>query len=107
GGLLRFRRPAHRPRRAKRGGPPMKTIIAGSRTLTAYPLLCWAVESSRFDITEVFTGCARGIDQLAIRWAWEHRVPYRLFPADWLKWGTPAGPMRNIQMANHADAVIA
>jgi hypothetical protein len=85
----------------------MKTIIAGSRTLRAYPLLRWAIDSSRFEITEVFTGCASGIDQLAIRWAREHRVPYRLFPADWLQRGTPAGPIRNIQMANHADAVIA
>src|SRR5690349_21629690 len=85
----------------------MKTIIAGSRTLRAYPLLCWAIDSSRFEITEVFTGCASGVDQLAIRWAREHGVPYRLFPADWLKWGTPAGPVRNIQMANQADAVVA
>ena len=84
----------------------MKTIIAGSRTLRANPLLCWAVDSSGFEITEVFTGGASGIDQLAIRWAREHRVTYRLFPADWLQWGTPAGPMRNIQTANHADAVI-
>ena len=85
----------------------MKTIIAGTRSLTAYPLVCWGVDSSRFEITEVFTGCAPGIDRLAIRWAREHGVPHRLFPTDWLQWGFPAGATRNIQMANEADAVVA
>ena len=42
----------------------MKTIIAGSRTIVDYQALLDAVVDSNFDITEVVSGGARGVDMV-------------------------------------------
>jgi len=87
----------------------MKVIIAGSRTITDYNLIKSAVEKSGwFDkITEIISGCARGVDQLAIRFAKEHNIPVAKFPADWDKHGRGAGYIRNAEMGEYGDALIA
>lgn len=59
-----------------------------------------------FDISEVVSGHARGVDQMGERWAKEHGIPVRVFPAEWGKYGKSAGPKRNLQMAEYAEAVI-
>jgi hypothetical protein len=85
----------------------MKTIIAGGRTITDYDLVCRAVQDSGFTITEVVSGLAPGVDTLAIDWAEEHNIPRIGFPADWNTHGRAAGPIRNRQMAEYGDALIA
>jgi len=85
----------------------MKVIIAGSRHLRQYRLVGAAVASSGWTVSEVISGGASGIDQLAIRWAREHEVPITVMPADWRRWGPAAGPIRNRLMAERADALIA
>lgn len=85
----------------------MMVIIAGGRGVTDYALVCSAVEASGFEITEVVSGNAAGVDLLGERWAAENGVAVRLFPADWHKHGRAAGPIRNRQMAAYADALIA
>lgn len=85
----------------------MKTIIAGSRHITDYDLLCRCVKASGFEITEVVSGMARGVDTLGVRYAKEHNLPLVCFPADWQKYGKSAGPRRNLEMARYADALIA
>ena len=47
----------------------MKVIIAGSRDITDYSLVCRAISESKFDITEVISGTARGVDTLGEKWA--------------------------------------
>lgn len=86
----------------------MKVIIAGSRHMspTLYPLIQRAVDESGFEVDEVVCGMARGADTLGARWAREHDVPVAEFPADWDRYGRAAGPMRNKQMAEYADALI-
>ena len=85
----------------------MKTIIAGSRNIIDYELVKQAIEESGFAITEVISGDARGVDQLGSRWANEKGIAVRHFPAQWEKQGRAAGHIRNGQMANVADALIA
>lgn len=85
----------------------MKTIIAGTRTITDYDIVCRAVSASGFDITEVVSGTARGVDRLGERWAREHDLPVEEFPADWERYGRRAGPRRNSRMAVCADALVA
>ena len=85
----------------------MRVIIAGSRNITDLKVVAQAWEASKFNITEVVTGCARGVDTLAILVAKAHEVPVKRFPADWLKHGRAAGIMRNIEMAKYAEALIA
>lgn len=90
----------------------MKTIIAGSRTFTDYDLLDIllsthsAVEGG-WIITEVVSGHAPGADTLGERWAAGNDLPVRVFPADWNTYGKVAGHIRNGQMADYADALIA
>ena len=84
----------------------MKVIIAGSRTIKDIHLVEQAITRSGFDITEVVCGCARGVDLLGARWAQARNIPVALFPADWDRHGKAAGPIRNAEMAKHADALI-
>ena len=84
----------------------MKVIIAGGRKIIDYSLVEKAVKESGFDITEVVSGKARGVDLLGETWAVHHNLPVKLFPADWTKYRNGAGPIRNKQMAEYADALI-
>lgn len=86
----------------------MKVIIAGSRNINAYQDVKDAWLTSSFDITEVVSGGARGVDRLGERLAVELGVPFKQFIPDWtgpLKKG--AGFARNKEMADYADALIA
>jgi hypothetical protein len=85
----------------------MRVIIAGSRSITDYAIVCAAVRRSGFTITRVVSGMAAGVDSLAVRYAAEHALPCDRFPAEWKKWGRSAGYRRNVEMAKHADALIA
>jgi hypothetical protein len=85
----------------------MKTIIAGSREIQDYASVLSAIESSQFAISEVVCGMARGVDSLGMRWAIENKKPYKAFPADWNGLGKKAGYLRNVDMANYAEALIA
>ena len=85
----------------------MRVIIAGSRRINDYAKVCGAVRRSGFPISRVVSGMAAGVDTLAVRFAREHGLPCDQFPAEWRKWGRRAGYRRNVQMAQHADALIA
>src|ERR1700733_13017187 len=85
----------------------MKVIIAGSRDLTDPKLVEQAIESSGFQISEVVCGMQRGVDMMGKNWGDKNHIPVIPFPADWSKYKLGAGPIRNRQMANYADALIA
>lgn len=74
--------------------------------LNAYPLVGRAVIKSGFDVTEVVCGMAAGADALGRRWANTHNIPVKQFPAQWNTYARAAGPIRNKQMADYADALI-
>ena len=57
--------------------------------------------------TVVISGTASGADRLGEAWAAKSGVPCERFPADWNRHGKAAGPIRNEQMADHAEALIA
>jgi len=81
----------------------MKCIIAGSRDITDYSLVEEAVRRSGFDITEVVSGTARGVDRLGEMYAEQHGIPIRRFPADWARLGRSAGFRRNEAMIQYAS----
>ena len=66
-----------------------------------------AIRKCRWPITSVISGGARGADRLGEQWARSHGIPFQVFPADWDKWGKSAGYVRNKQMAEVAEALIA
>lgn len=82
----------------------MKTIIAGPRDYYVYQSLLEAIDKISWEITEVVSGRARGVDKMGERWAKEHGIPVQPFPADWDRFGKRAGPLRNIQMANYVGS---
>lgn len=84
----------------------MKVVIAGSRTILDYSSVARAVERSKFDINEVVCGMAAGVDTLGERWAISRGIPIKYMPADWKRHGKSAGPIRNMQMAEYADAAV-
>jgi hypothetical protein len=85
----------------------MKTIIAGSRNIKSYSTVLKAIKASGFEITEVVSGGARGIDRLGEIWGVKNDLNVERFLAQWDKYGKSAGYRRNVEMANYAEALIA
>jgi len=85
----------------------MKVIIAGSRDFNDYEALVAAIKKSGFEITEVVSGKAKGVDALGEKWAKNYGVPVTGFSANWKKYGRSAGPIRNKEMAEYGEALIA
>ena len=84
-------------------------IIAGSRNGVSYDDVLKAMEECPWtsEISEVVSGKARGVDTMGEQWAKENNVPIKEFPADWKKWGKSAGHIRNREMGDYADALVA
>jgi len=90
----------------------MKAIIAGGRDYNNYAYLKQQLDYFRehqFDakITEIVSGGARGVDSMGEQYAAENDIALKIFPADWKTHGKSAGPIRNRQMADYADILIA
>lgn len=89
------------------GKAPNRVIIAGGKDIVSYQTVCDAVGGSGFYIDRILSGGAAGVDTNAKRYAMEHLIPFTEYPAQWDKFGRAAGPIRNTEMALHADALIA
>ena len=87
----------------------MKVIIAGGRDFNQYSEMVTRCKHyfKNTDNVEIVSGNAKGADFLGERFAKENEYSLKLFPADWNKHGKPAGILRNIDMADYADALIA
>ena len=85
----------------------MRVAIVGSREIEEMQLLREAIGDSKFDITHVISGGARGVDTLAEAWAKTNRIPITIFYADWEKYGKGAGHIRNAEVVRHSQAMIA
>jgi len=85
----------------------MKTIIAGTRTIKDENIIFKAIELSGFAVTEVVCGDCKGVDKKGEEWALKKEIPVSHFPAYWEQFGYRAGPLRNQEMSEYADALIA
>lgn len=85
----------------------MKVIVAGSRDASDYLTVAAAIQGSGFDITQLVSGGAPGVDTFGERYAKEHDIEIKVFPANWNLHGKSAGPIRNREMADYADALVA
>ena len=59
------------------------------------------------EYSEIVSGCARGADTLGKKYANDHNIPVKKFPAEWNKYGRSAGYIRNTEMADYADILVA
>ena len=87
-----------------------RVIIAGTRTFQNYPLLNRKMDyflSRTDDEIKIVCGMARGADLLGKQYGEEHGYKVLCFPADWDQYGKKAGYLRNKQMAENADALVA
>lgn len=85
----------------------MKVIIAGSRDIDDYKLVEEAMWNSGFEASEIVSGGARGVDFLGEEYARKNNISLRVFNANWNLYGKPAGMFRNMDMSEHADALLA
>lgn len=91
--------------------PPYRVIIAGSRTFNNYRLMvekCDSILYNKFYTHDIIivSGGAKGADKCGERYAQDRGLQVEIYPAEWDKYGNAAGPIRNKQMADIADAVI-
>ena len=88
----------------------LKVIIAGSRTFSDYGLLarvCDHMLQNQSDVEIVSGKEPKGADKLGELYAEENGYEVKDFYAHWNQYGDAAGPIRNKEMAEYADALIA
>jgi hypothetical protein len=92
----------------------MKVIIAGSRSISDIKLVELAIFHADFEITEVVSGGAGGVDRLGENWAYRNKIHIQQFIPKWKKIinnktvvDKTAGFARNREMGDYADALIA
>ena len=92
----------------------MKVCVCGSRDFTDYERASKIIYAFFYKFLEgwkvkgeIVSGCARGADSLGERFAKEYGLKCHRFPADWEKHGKSAGYIRNKEMAEFSDVIIA
>jgi predicted Rossmann fold nucleotide-binding protein DprA/Smf involved in DNA uptake len=63
--------------------------------------------NSGFKFSEIVSGGAKGVDRVGESIAALGDIDLKIFPADWDLHGKGAGHIRNRQMAEYADALVA
>lgn len=92
--------------------PEFKLIVAGSRGFKDYDLMLRAVIALMdHELADkklsIVSGMAQGADQLGVRLANAFGLDLYKFPANWDGFGKKAGFIRNTQMGNFADGLLA
>ena len=92
--------------------PDFRAIIACGRNFDDYELLktkCDYFLSQKLLTHNVIiiSGMANGADSLGCKYALEKGLKVEEYPANWTLYGRSAGPIRNKQMAQISDALIA
>ena len=80
-------------------------LVAGSRCITNYSLVVAAIEESGFEVTEVLSGGACGVDRLGERFADGHGRPVAQIKPDWSR-GRHAGLPANSELAVQSEATV-
>jgi len=87
----------------------MRIAIVGSREFTDYEFM----KEKFFEVTKdlkvsvIVSGGARGADTLAERLADEILAEKAIFPANWKAFGKGSGFIRNSEIVNNSDIILA
>ena len=92
---------------SKKGEKFVKVIIAGGRDFDNYEYLSETMNKLDFIVTEVVCGGARGADSLGEQWAKTNGVQIKYFYPNWDLLGKAAGHIRNREMAEYGDYLVA
>lgn len=85
----------------------MKVAVVGSRTFTDYNLLRQTLDTLYPQVSLIVSGGAKGADSLAERYAKEEGISTLIFKPDWKTHGKAAGFIRNKDIVEAADLVVA
>ena len=88
-----------------------RVIVAGGREFNDYELLKRKLDGALVNkVSEgitIVSGAARGADKLGEQYAKERGYTIDSHPDDWDQYGKSAGYIRNKEMAQNADALLA
>ena len=86
----------------------MKLLIAGSRDFNDYSYLNERISRIQDNnvINFIISGKAQGADTLGTRFALEHSIEIKEYPAEWDLYGKSAGMIRNKLMGEEADRAV-
>jgi hypothetical protein len=79
-------------------GHKLRVLVCGDREWTDYTTIYQALRDLKDQIEIVIDGAARGADTLGNKAARALDLNWQRYPAEWTKYGNPAGPIRNRQM---------
>lgn len=83
-----------------------RIAVVGSRHFQNADLVTKFI-ASLDDSAIVLSGGAQGVDTMAERCARQRSLKVEIFTADWERYGSKAGPMRNARIVAEADKVVA
>ena len=85
----------------------MKYVVAGGRDFSNEGTMLGVLAHMLVPGDLVISGTAKGADVLGEKCADYLQIPIKRMPADWETHGKAAGHIRNLQMAQEADGLIA
>ena len=92
----------------------LKVIVAGSRYFNDYKKLeknldnlVNYLKNKKYNIVQIISGTCKGADLLRERYAKENNIDIVRFPAKWNTYGKKAGYLRNLQMGEYGDILVA
>lgn len=84
----------------------MKIIVAGSKYYNSKKKIYSTIEGAGFDITEIVTGGADGVERMAEWWAKENDVPLKIFTEGVMDYKNQVYTRYDC-MADYAEGLIA
>lgn len=88
-----------------------KLIVAGGRDFSNYSLMKLGIEAfiKKYNLTDVIivSGTASGADQMGERYADYNDLKVEKYPANWTLNAKAAGPIRNREMADVSQGLVA
>lgn len=90
-----------------------RVIVAGSRTIDSQMFIFDKLDTllsqkiQEKEQIQIVSGTARGVDRIGEQYAAAKGFLCKQYPADWNTHGKKAGYLRNCQMAENADALVA
>ena len=103
---MKYIPPARNPALVSKASRKIRVAIIGSTSIFN-PTAIENFVAALPDDTVVVSGAAPGVDSLAESAAARHGLETLIFHADWKKLGRSAGPLRNEQIVDNADRVVA
>jgi hypothetical protein len=93
----------------------VKVGIVGYRNMKDYDLFTKSIDNAIEKYEElqdswdlIVSGGAPGADTLAEKYSNDNNIPLKVFPADWVTYGSPkAAHIRNQQIVDESDFIIA